>query len=131
MEGTTGKGTIQTSSQLGEVLLHQQGRSSNKEMIYLLAFPAPVSFTIAAVGDVMPGRFVEARIKREGDTKALAGVKSTLKKADLVLGNLECPLTNEPFVLQKPVLLRASPDRAQALKGIFSALSLANNHSHV
>ncbi len=98
-------------------------------MIYLLAFPPPVSITIAAVGDVMLGRYVEARIKREGDAKALAGVKSTLKKADLVLGNLECPLTNEPFALQKPVLLKASPERAQALKGIFSALSLANNHS--
>ncbi len=84
--------------------------------------------TLDAVGDVMLGRWVAKRMERLGANSALAGVRAEFGRADLVVGNLECALTNAPFALQKPILLRASPRFLPALTG-FSALSLANNHA--
>lgn len=81
-----------------------------------------------AVGDVMLDRYVGRAISRYGLAYPLARVKPILDKADLVVGNLECPITDQPRVLQKHFLFRASPSHTSALKG-FDVLSVANNHS--
>ncbi len=98
-------------------------------MLFGLLLGTAPTFEIALVGDVMPGRFVEKRILREGDHKALEAVRAKLSSAALVLGNLEAPLTHAPFAKKKLVLLRADPARVNALKGVFTALSIANNHA--
>ncbi len=85
---------------------------------------------LAAVGDVMLARWVSKRIERQGPGEIFAGVASELQKADVLVGNLECALTQCAPVSHKPILLRADPRLAAELGRVgFSALSLANNHS--
>jgi poly-gamma-glutamate capsule biosynthesis protein CapA/YwtB (metallophosphatase superfamily) len=80
------------------------------------------------VGDIMlddgPGRTVAAG----GDP--LAAFDHTLRDADFTLGNLECPaaVTGKPLD-NKIFSFRANPAVMRILKGRFSALSVANNHS--
>lgn len=88
------------------------------------------SVELAAVGDVMLGRWVERRIEREGADLLFDAVRSELAGADLTFGNLECVLSLAPFVAKKRILLRASPSSASALaKAGFDVLSVANNHA--
>ena len=85
---------------------------------------------LVAVGDVMLGRWVGRRIKREGVDSPFRSVAPLLRNADLAVGNLECALTGAHFTVEKRFLLRASPAVAPALKRAgFGLLSLANNHS--
>jgi poly-gamma-glutamate synthesis protein (capsule biosynthesis protein) len=87
--------------------------------------------TIAAVGDVMLGRYVGQRIAKLGPTYPFSATTALLA-ADLTLGNLESPLTAR----RAPALLRPGPYRLPAdpaaVAGLtaagFDALSLANNH---
>ena len=88
--------------------------------------------TLLAVGDVMLGRLVAAKARAAGDLYPFEHVASELKKADVVIGNLESPLSiNGVPNPRKPVdlLLRADPSMSSCLKHAgFSVLSLANNH---
>src|ERR1043165_2264409 len=97
-------------------------------MLSTLAFMlfAP-PLTLLAVGDVMLDRYVGRAIARYGVAYPLARVKPILSKADLVVGNLECPITSRPRVLEKHFAFRAEPSSAAALQG-FDVLSVANNH---
>lgn len=98
-------------------------------MLLGLLLISPPTFEIALVGDVMLGRFVEKRILREGDSRALAGVRAVLSRASVVMGNLESPLTKSSFTKTKPILLKADPARVKAIAGIFTSVNVANNHA--
>lgn len=85
---------------------------------------------LAAVGDIMLGRYVGRRIERDGPDKVFAGVAASLKTADLAFGNLECVLSERPFVGNKRFELRGHARSVEALKSAgFDALSIANNHA--
>jgi len=85
---------------------------------------------LAAVGDLMFGRSVAARIQKEGYTAILGAATPELKKADLAFGNLECVLSRRPFTQQKRFLFEGPEDAAPAIKDAgFSLVSVANNHS--
>ncbi|HWA81939.1 MAG TPA: CapA family protein [Fimbriimonadaceae bacterium] len=81
-----------------------------------------------AVGDVMLDRYVGRHIDARGSGYALEKVRNEFAKADLVLANLECPLTTQPIQVEKRFPFRAKPSRVKALKGI-GVVSLANNHT--
>lgn len=90
---------------------------------------------LRAVGDVMLGRGVAERARALGEaypfTVVGAGGAAPLLAGDLVLGNLESPLTARAGGLRPgPYRLPAPPAFAPALRAAgFTALSLANNHA--
>lgn len=86
---------------------------------------------IAAVGDIMLGGTATPELARYGYDYPFARVNELLAQANLVLGNLEGPLTErgQPFE-GKRYVFRSPPDRvapALARAGI-RLVSLANNH---
>lgn len=84
---------------------------------------------LRAVGDVMLGRYVGQAVERRGFDYPFEAFGSTLQ-GDLVVGNLESPLTTRDIARPGPYRLPADPIFAAALhKAGFTALSLANNHA--
>jgi len=92
---------------------------------------SPPEVTLVAVGDIMLSRFVGRKIKRLNDYHhPFHRVRDILKAADLVFGNLECPITPGREIVSKEMIFRADPEVVEALKAAnFSVLSLANNHT--
>jgi poly-gamma-glutamate capsule biosynthesis protein CapA/YwtB (metallophosphatase superfamily) len=85
---------------------------------------------LLAVGDLMLGRTVGEQILANGPEAIFAGVQPALDTADVLVGNLECTLTERDAVERKSFTLKAPPSAAQALSlAGFDVLSLANNHS--
>lgn len=91
----------------------------------------PEEITIAAVGDLMLGGRTEPFLKEFGPDYPFTEVMPVLSKADVVVGNLESPIsTRGKAVENKKFTLRAAPLAARALKQAgFRVVSLANNHS--
>ncbi len=88
--------------------------------------------TMFIVGDILLDRGVGERIDTNGPDYPHLNVKNILPKADIVFGNLECPITSTGIpALKRPYyLFKAHPDNADALsKSGFNVLNLANNHS--
>lgn len=88
-------------------------------------------FTIAAVGDIMLGGRAEPFLKEHGPGYPFRSVLPVLRQADVVVGNLESPIsTRGEAVKNKKFTLRAGPLAAEALKeaGV-RVVSLANNHA--
>ena len=86
--------------------------------------------TIAAVGDIMLGHRAEPFLKQFGPAYPFVNVQPTLDRADLVVGNLESPIsTRGTAVENKKFTLRVGPIGVLALKhaGI-RVVTLANNH---
>ena len=87
---------------------------------------------LAAVGDVMLGRYIGKVMNRQGERYPFNQVRGLLRKHDIVLGNLESGLaadTSTPFFPSKPYNFAAVPDAARVLQDAgFTVLSLANNH---
>ncbi len=86
--------------------------------------------TLLFVGDVMLARGVERKMMAKGDwTYPFLKIAETLRAADLVFGNLECPVSDTGRNLHHLYSLRADP---KALEGVkvagFRVLSVANNH---
>jgi poly-gamma-glutamate synthesis protein (capsule biosynthesis protein) len=84
-----------------------------------------------AVGDLMLARAIGEQILAQGPQVVFAGVQSTFDSADLLVGNLECAISDrgqpEPG---KAYAFAAPPTAADALAGAgFDMLSLANNHA--
>jgi poly-gamma-glutamate synthesis protein (capsule biosynthesis protein) len=107
--------------------------------ILVLLLTAPVfaadpmpqdEITIAAVGDLMLGNRTGPFLKEFGPDYPFVDVRPVLGKADIVVGNLESPLsTRGKAVENKKFTLRAGPLAAKALKqGGFRVVTLANNH---
>lgn len=85
---------------------------------------------LRAVGDVMAGRFVAERAVHEGYAAPFAALGDLLA-GDLVLGNLESPLTERRDELRPgPYRLPAPPAFVPELRAAgFDLFSLANNHA--
>lgn len=83
---------------------------------------------ISIFGDICPTNDTKIAFN-QGDCKAIFGdVLEEIKRSDIVIGNLECAVTDDPKPIKKagPVLF-TSTKSIQSLKD-FDALSLANNH---
>lgn len=90
----------------------------------------PRQITLIAVGDVMLDRGVARGIAARGPEALFAGVCGPLRKADLAIGNLECPLAATHDRLPKRIAFRADPALAQVLAAAgFDIMNLANNHA--
>ena len=91
------------------------------------------STTIVAVGDIMLGGTAAEVLIKEGYNYPFKRVSPLLSNADIVIGNLEGPLTpicNDSMELDKEYVFRSPAEKvAPALKDAgFNLLSLANNH---
>ena len=87
--------------------------------------------TLMAVGDLMLARTIGERVVTDGPQSIFAGVQPVLGSADLLVGNLECAITDrgqpEPG---KSYTFAAPPLAADSLSSAgFDVLSLANNHA--
>jgi poly-gamma-glutamate synthesis protein (capsule biosynthesis protein) len=87
---------------------------------------------ISAVGDIMLGGTSQPLMEDYGYDYPFEQVKYLFADSDIVIGNLEGPLTNRetPFSDDKEYLFRTPPERvAPALKRAgFDIMNLANNH---
>jgi poly-gamma-glutamate capsule biosynthesis protein CapA/YwtB (metallophosphatase superfamily) len=92
--------------------------------------PQQDEITIAAVGDLMLGNRTGPFLKEFGPDYPFVNVKPVLEQADIVVGNLESPITTRGTAAEhKTFTLRAGPLAAKALKqGGFRVVTLANNH---
>jgi poly-gamma-glutamate synthesis protein (capsule biosynthesis protein) len=82
------------------------------------------------VGDVMLAREVDDRIAREGTDAPFRRVRSILRRADLVVGNLESVITTRGTRTPKRYTFRAPARGAWALRdGGFDLVGVANNHA--
>lgn len=85
-----------------------------------------------AVGDIMLGRGVGARLNKAGGfDKAFEDVAPLLNEGDIVFANLESPLTASTHSLDPKgkIVLKAKPEAVSALtQAGFNMVSLANNH---
>lgn len=92
----------------------------------------PKTATLLFVGDVMLARGVEFYTEREagGDYRfPFVRVSSTLRAADLTVGNLEHPVSARGKNQGSQYSLRAKPEAVEGLADAgFDIVSLANNH---
>ena len=102
-------------------------------LILLISIPRtffPAEMVILATGDIMPAEKALPFIERHGHSYPYGATERLFKKADIVFGNLETPLTeggkryeNKKFTFKAPI------ETAGALREAgFTHLSLANNH---
>jgi poly-gamma-glutamate capsule biosynthesis protein CapA/YwtB (metallophosphatase superfamily) len=106
--------------------------------LVLIAAPAPSmepkaaddEITIAAVGDIMLGHRAEPFLVKEGPSYPFVNVMPVLRQAQLVIGNLESPIsTRGTAVENKQFTLRVGPVAVEALKAAgIRVVTLANNH---
>ena len=91
---------------------------------------APGEITIAAVGDIMLGHRAEPYLTKEGPGYPFVHVLPVLRKAHVVVGNLESPISSRGAAVEnKKFTLRVGPIAVEALKaGGIRVVSLANNH---
>jgi poly-gamma-glutamate capsule biosynthesis protein CapA/YwtB (metallophosphatase superfamily) len=100
--------------------------------------PVARSITISAVGDCTLGaykgqalgnRFDEVA-QKEGSAYFFQAVKSVFENSHLNIANLEGPLTQADYTVEKQFPMRGKPEHVEILKhaGIH-AVSLANNHT--
>lgn len=101
--------------------------------IFLLLFPAasmaePV--IINAVGDIMLAGSASSFFSRTGYDYPFAATSAILRRGDLVIGNLESPITRSGEEFKgKRFRFKTDPAAAEALQHAgFTHLSLANNH---
>lgn len=83
------------------------------------------------VGDIMLSRSVDIRIRQKGGdyTYPFWNVADALNKADLVIGNLENPISSRGYNQGSIYSFRAKPEAIEGLSfASFDVLSLANNH---
>ncbi len=92
---------------------------------------SPVS--VLFVGDIMLDRSVAFQARDYGRNSLFKGVADLFQSADILVGNLEGPLTDNPSIAQVDrEILRFTfdPSFAAYLKDLgFDAVSLANNHA--
>jgi poly-gamma-glutamate capsule biosynthesis protein CapA/YwtB (metallophosphatase superfamily)/outer membrane protein assembly factor BamB len=82
------------------------------------------------LGDVAPGRSMEAQLARYGPSYPWAELGPLLWDADLAVANLECVLTTRGAPLDKSYLIRAHPRWGQTLLDAgLDLVTLSNNHA--
>jgi poly-gamma-glutamate synthesis protein (capsule biosynthesis protein) len=83
-----------------------------------------------AVGDLMLGRTIGDRIISQGHAVVFAEVESVLQQADILVGNLECVISDVGAPQPKGFTFRAPPEAALALADAgVDVVGLANNHT--
>lgn len=88
------------------------------------------SVTFAAVGDVLLDRDVRKAIQKNGVGYPFELIAKIIKSYDLAFCNLECPLSEPGFPLNKKYVFRGEPGYVKGLaEAGFNVVSLANNHS--
>jgi len=86
-------------------------------------------FALVAVGDIMLGGRLRRVIKEEGEEYPFAAVRPLLRRAEILVGNLEGPFAQAAFKQKRNFSYCVRPDLAGALaRAGFCALTLANNH---
>lgn len=91
--------------------------------------PEPWSFSMLHFGDIMVGRAVAPKIA-EG-LNPFEKISVLFDDVDLVVANLEGPITETTDCQKKEIVFHFSPSTAQLLKSNgFSAVNLANNHGY-
>jgi poly-gamma-glutamate capsule biosynthesis protein CapA/YwtB (metallophosphatase superfamily) len=101
-------------------------------LIPLLGYAEEGVVRLAAVGDVMLGRTVEARLAAHGGSWAWEALQPELRQAELRFCNLECAITQTGTPIPKRYSFRASPTIATDVlqSGGFNLVALANNHTY-
>lgn len=96
-------------------------------MKYFIALAVSIIFT----GDILLDRGVRRQIETSGVESLFApDVDSLFRQADVVVGNLECPVTHVKTPVQKLYCFRGEPQWLDALKAHgFTHLNMANNHT--
>ncbi len=87
---------------------------------------------IVSVGDILLGDYAQKRLDKQGYDFPFRHLGPLLADADLVMGNLEAPITthDEKYVEGKKWSYRQDPRAASALRNAgFGLLALANNHT--
>ncbi|MBA1335987.1 MAG: hypothetical protein HPY66_1806 [Firmicutes bacterium] len=85
--------------------------------------------TVTAVADILLDRGVLQYIERENAGYPFEKVRGMLK-GDIVIGNLEGPVSYRGYPLPKVYTFRFSPAALSSVKRAgFNVLNLANNHS--
>lgn len=92
--------------------------------------PAANTITIAAVGDIMLGHRAEPYLLKEGPGYPFVNVLPVLRQAQLVVGNLESPISKRGTAVEnKQFTLRVGPVAVEALNAAgIGVVTLANNH---
>ena len=87
--------------------------------------------TLVFTGDILLDRGVRQTIEQHGvDHLFTREVDSVLHRAQVAVGNLECPATKTVAPKQKRFIFRGEPEWLQALRRHgFTHLNLANNHT--
>jgi len=84
---------------------------------------------LVAVGDIMLSRTIEERMDLYGSPYPFVGTADLIRRADIAIGNLECPLSTRGEPIAKRFTFRAHPRHATGLAWAgFDILNLANNH---
>ena len=96
-------------------------------MKYFIALAVSIIFA----GDILLDRGVRRQIETSGVESLFApDVDSLFRQADVVVGNLECPVTRVKAPVQKLYCFRGEPQWLDALKAHgFTHLNMANNHT--
>ena len=101
-------------------------------LIIILSFGNKNEITISCTGDILFDRGVKIKLNAYGYDYPYKNVLEVLKKSDLTIGNLECPLTSAgtPVYKRSDLIFKGDTKNAKELKAAgFDVLNLANNHS--
>lgn len=89
------------------------------------------TLTIGFAGDILLDRGVRKEIEKVGYEAFYARLDQQLPDYDLMVANLECPLTEVENPVFKKYIFRGDTINAYYLKKVgFTHLSMANNHSY-
>jgi poly-gamma-glutamate synthesis protein (capsule biosynthesis protein) len=94
--------------------------------------PPPPTLHLVAVGDILLGDAAQRELDRKGYDFPFRRLRPYLRRADVLVGNLEGPITQAPTRLDpdKTWSYKCRPGAAAALERAgFHVLCLANNHA--
>ena len=110
-----------------------QEKETGKQTFTIVQPSEKETAVIILVGDIMLDRGVEYMVETQGNkdfTFPFLKIAEYLQKADILFGNLECPISDKGTNVGSIYSFRANP---QAINGLcfagFDVLSLANNHT--
>lgn len=104
-------------------------RLNNNSVFSAPKEPKPAK--IVAFGDMMPGRYVETQMEKNGRNYPFAEIEKFIKQenADIVFANLEGPIVSNFIKTSSGVQFSFNPLVVLNIKSAgFNLLSLANNH---
>ncbi len=89
------------------------------------------SLEILFTGDVLLDRGVRRVAERNGISYIFSDVSPSFRKADAVVINLECPLTDTVSAINKKYIFRADAEWADSMRAMgITHAALANNHTN-